>query len=60
MAKIDFSTIEGFEEMTAEEKLAAIENYEIPDRSGDEKYSSWSEAYDKYLDYVKDGIETYK
>ena len=31
MAKIDFSTIEGFEEMTAEEKLAAIENYEIPD-----------------------------
>lgn len=31
MAKIDFSTIEGFEEMSAEEKLAAIENYEIPD-----------------------------
>ena len=31
MAKIDFSTIEGFEAMTAEEKLAAIENYEIPD-----------------------------
>ena len=31
MAKIDFSTIEGFEDMTAEEKLAAIENYEIPD-----------------------------
>lgn len=31
MAKIDFSTIEGYEEMTAEEKLAAIENYEIPD-----------------------------
>jgi len=31
MAKIDFSTIEGYENMTAEEKLAAIENYEIPD-----------------------------
>lgn len=36
------------------------ENYEIPDRRGDENYSSWSEAYDKYQDYVKDGIETYK
>lgn len=36
------------------------ENYEIPDRRGDENYSSWSEAYDKYKDYVKDGIEYYK
>lgn len=35
-------------------------NYEIPDRRGDEIYSSWSKAYDKYLDYVKDGIQHYK
>ena len=36
------------------------ENYEIPDRRGDEAYSSWSDAYDEYLDYVKDGIKHYK
>lgn len=29
--KIDFSSIEGYENMTAEEKLAALENLEIPD-----------------------------
>ena len=31
MAKIDFSAIEGYEEMSAEEKLAALEAYELPD-----------------------------
>ena len=31
MAKIDVSTIEGFSEMTAEQKLAALEAYDIPD-----------------------------
>ena len=31
MAKIDFSKIEGYEEMTAEEKLAALEGFEIPE-----------------------------
>lgn len=31
MAKIDISTIEGYEEMTAEEKLAALESMEIPE-----------------------------
>lgn len=30
MAKIDVSKIEGFSEMTAEQKLAALEAYEIP------------------------------
>lgn len=35
-------------------------NYEIPDRTGDEAYSSWSDAYAEYCDYVKDGIQTYK
>ena len=36
------------------------ENYEIPDRRDDEAYSSWSDAYTEYLDYVKDGIKHYK
>ena len=31
MAKIDISAIEGYEEMTAEEKLAALEAYEVPE-----------------------------
>lgn len=31
MAKIDVSTIEGYAEMSAEEKLAALENYPFPD-----------------------------
>lgn len=31
MAKIDISSIEGYENMTAEEKLAALESFEIPD-----------------------------
>lgn len=36
------------------------DNYEIPDRRGDEAYSSWSEAHEKYCDYVRDGIQHYK
>ena len=31
MAKIDISSIEGYENMTAEEKLAALEGFEFPD-----------------------------
>ena len=31
MAKIDISSIEGYAEMTAEEKLAALEAFELPD-----------------------------
>lgn len=31
-------------------------NYLIPDRRGDEKYNLWEEGYEKYLNYVKDGI----
>ena len=31
MAKIDISTIEGYSEMTAEEKLAALEAFELPE-----------------------------
>ena len=31
MAKIDISTIEGYSEMTAEEKLAALEALELPE-----------------------------
>lgn len=33
MAKIDVGTIEGYDTMTAEEKLAALENYEYDDHS---------------------------
>ena len=31
MAKIDVSTIEGYEGMTADEKLAALEGLELPE-----------------------------
>ena len=31
MAKIDVSTIEGFADMTAEQKVEALANYEFPD-----------------------------
>lgn len=31
MAKIDISSIEGYENMSAEEKLAALESFELPD-----------------------------
>lgn len=45
MAKIDVSKIEGFSEMTAEQKLAALEAYEIPDPD----YSGYvkKDVYDK-------------
>lgn len=45
MAKIDVSSIEGFSEMTAEQKLAALEGYEIPDPD----YSGYvkKDVYDK-------------
>lgn len=35
MAKIDASKIEGYEEMSVEEKLAALENYEYEDNSSE-------------------------
>lgn len=33
------------------------ENYELPDRRGDERYKSWEKAYDKYLDFVSGGLK---
>ena len=44
--KIDFSSIEGYENMTAEEKLAALEAMDIPDPD----YSGWvkKDVADKY------------
>lgn len=36
------------------------DKYEIPDRRGDEAYSSWADGYEEYCDYVKDGIQVYK
>ena len=45
MAKIDISKIDGYESMSAEEKLAALEAFEMPDPD----YSGWvkKEALDK-------------
>ena len=45
MAKIDITKIDGYETMTAEEKLAALEAFEMPDPD----YSGWvkKEALDK-------------
>ena len=51
---------QGAEKYTAYLTEYIKDNYEIPDRRGDEAYSSWSDAYDEYLDYVKDGIRHYK
>ena len=59
MAKIDFSTIEGFEEMTAEEKLAAIENYEIPepDYTGYVKKDMFDKVSSEVASYKKKEFE---
>lgn len=32
-------------------------NYEIPDRRGNDKYYLWVKGYEKYCDYVKDGVQ---
>ena len=59
MAKIDFSTIEGFENMTAEEKLAAIESYEIPepDYSGFVKKDLFDKVSSEVASYKKKEFE---
>lgn len=57
MAKIDVSTIEGYSEMTAEEKLAALESMEIPEpdftgwvkKDALDKVASEAAAYKKQL-----------
>ena len=46
MAKIDVSSIEGYETMTADEKLAALENFEYEDHSAE------LADLDKYKDAV--------
>lgn len=45
MPKIDTSKIEGFADMTAEQKLAALESYDIPEPD----YSGYvkKDVYDK-------------
>ena len=43
MKKIDTTKIEGYESMSAEEKIAALESYEVDDASDNteiEKYTS--------------------
>ncbi len=53
MAKIDISKIEGYETMTVEEKLAALEAMEIPDvdkmKSALDKATSEASSYKKQL-----------
>lgn len=45
MARIDLTSIEGYENMTAEEKIAALEGFDIPDPD----YTGWvrKDLYDK-------------
>lgn len=33
------------------------EHYNLPDRRGDSKYALWEKGYEKYCDYVEDGIQ---
>ena len=33
------------------------EHYDLPDRRGDEKYESWSKAYEHYKEFVSQGIQ---
>jgi len=51
MAKIDIATIEGYEEMSPEEKVAALEAIELPEPETDEdqekKYKKLKESFDK-------------
>ena len=32
-------------------------NYDLPDRRGDDRYDSWAEAYEEYLDFVSKGLD---
>ncbi len=59
MAKIDISTIEGYEEMSPEEKLAALEGYEMPDPdySGFVKKELFDKASSEIASYKKKEFE---
>lgn len=59
MAKIDISKIEGYEEMSAEEKLAALEGFEIPepDYSGFVKKELFDKASSEIAGYKKQIFE---
>jgi hypothetical protein len=59
MAKIDVSTIEGYEEMTAEEKLAVLEGFELPepDYTGYVKKELFDKASSEIAGYKKQIFE---
>jgi hypothetical protein len=59
MAKIDVSTIEGYEEMSAEEKLAVLEGLELPepDYSGYVKKELFDKASSEIAGYKKQIFE---
>ena len=60
MAKIDISTIEGYEAMTPEQKLAALESLEIPepDYSGYVKKELFDKASSEIAGYKKQIFES--
>lgn len=59
MAKIDITKIEGYEEMSAEEKLAALESFELPDPdySGFVKKELFDKASSEIASYKKKEFE---
>jgi len=59
MAKIDITKIEGYEEMSAEEKLAALEGFEIPelDYTGFVKKELFDKASSEIANYKKQLFE---
>lgn len=46
----------GSEKYTAYVTKYIVENYDLPDRRGDGRYESWEEAYEKYCNYVMEGL----
>lgn len=50
---VNFLGAEKYTEYLAE---YLADNYDLPDRRGDEKYESWHEAYESYQDFVSKGI----
>ena len=47
----------GAEKYTEYLSAYLAENYDLPDHRGQEKYESWEEAYEYYLDFTEEGIE---
>lgn len=46
----------GSDKYTAYVTEYITENYDLPDRRSEEKYESWAEAYEKYCNYISEGL----